>query len=251
MNASGALVIGVSMAISAATTLVAQDTTRARVQVRPVPRELRVPGVGVAPTVTGVKPVGVRLAAGTAVTIDGTGFVSGATVTIGGAAATNVVVVSATQLRVTTPAGTAGARDVVVTTSGGSATCAGCLTYDGALGVGEFIEEMWERGGEGPTGVWGEERFQKGVGAYVHLTAQCPSNWLPIGAGISNSGNKVFFMAESYPLNNQWHVLMQRMMVPPQGGALLYPPAPYSFFLTVRCINRDAFNRAMRAPPSS
>ena len=163
-----------------------------------------------------------RLAAGTAVTIDGTGFVSGATVTIGGAAATNVVVVSATQLRVTTPAGTAGARDVVVTTSGGSATCAGCLTYDGALGVGEFIEEMWERGGEGPT-----------------------------GAGISNSGNESFFMAESYPLNSQWHVLMQRMMVPPQGGALLYPPAPYSFFLTVTCINRDTFNRAMRAPPSS
>ena len=47
--------------------------------------------------------------------ISGSDFQSGATVTIGGAAATSVVFVSATELTAVTPAGTAGARDVVVT----------------------------------------------------------------------------------------------------------------------------------------
>ena len=45
---------------------------------------------------------------GTSITISGTGFLSGATVTIGGTAATNVVVVSATSITATTPAGTLG-----------------------------------------------------------------------------------------------------------------------------------------------
>jgi len=49
------------------------------------------------------------------VTITGTNFATGATVTLGGAGATNVVVVSATQITATTPAHAAGAVNVVVT----------------------------------------------------------------------------------------------------------------------------------------
>jgi len=45
----------------------------------------------------------------------GTNFVTGATVTLGGTAATNVVVVSATQITATTAAHGAGAVNVVVT----------------------------------------------------------------------------------------------------------------------------------------
>jgi hypothetical protein len=250
VHASRTLILASSIVASAATALSAQDTSRVRVQVRPAPRELRVLQAGVAPTVTGVKPVGVRTAGGTAVTIDGTGFATGATVTVGGAAATGIAVVSPTQLRVTTPAGTAGARDVVVTTSGGSATCGGCLTYDPDLGVGEYIEEMWERGGEGPSGIWREERFQKGVATTVLMQAQCPSGWLPIGAGIENSASTPFYMATSYPVDNKWRILMERRMVPPVGGQLLFPPAPYAFFVTVTCLNPDAFNRVMRPPAS-
>jgi hypothetical protein len=52
-------------------------------------------------------------------------------VTIGGTAATSVVT-TATTITAKTPAGTAGAKDVVVTTVGGSATRGGGFTYQGS-----------------------------------------------------------------------------------------------------------------------
>ena len=70
------------------------------------------------PTVTSVSPSTGSIAGGTPVTITGTNFASGATVTIGGAAATNVVVVSTTQITATTPAGSAGPATVTVTVNG-------------------------------------------------------------------------------------------------------------------------------------
>jgi hypothetical protein len=83
----------------------------------------------VPPTVTGVSPNTGSTAGGTAVTITGTNFAAGATVTFGTAAATNVVVVSATQITATTPAGTAGAVTVTVTVSGQSGSLASGYTY--------------------------------------------------------------------------------------------------------------------------
>jgi hypothetical protein len=68
-----------------------------------------------APTVTGISPANGPTAGGTTVTITGTGFVDGATVTIGGASATGVTFVNATTINATTPARTAGAKDVMVT----------------------------------------------------------------------------------------------------------------------------------------
>jgi hypothetical protein len=75
---------------------------------------------------------------GTSVTITGTGFVAGATVTIGGQPCTNVVVVSATSITCTTPAGATGAKDVVVTNPDTQAgTLTGGYTYtDGGGGGG-------------------------------------------------------------------------------------------------------------------
>ena len=72
----------------------------------------------VPPTVTSVSPNSGSMAGGTAVTITGTNFVTGATVTFGTAAATNVVVVSGTSITATTPAGSAGAVTVTVTNAG-------------------------------------------------------------------------------------------------------------------------------------
>jgi hypothetical protein len=69
----------------------------------------------VAPTVTSVSPSSGPLGGGTPVTITGTNFASGASVTFGGAAATNVVAVNSTQITATTPAHAAGAVNVVVT----------------------------------------------------------------------------------------------------------------------------------------
>ncbi|MGC2230452.1 MAG: IPT/TIG domain-containing protein, partial [Candidatus Acidiferrum sp.] len=84
----------------------------------------------VPPTVTGVSPNSGSTAGGTPVTITGTNFVSGATVFFGATAATNVVVVSGTQITATTPAGSAGAVTVTVTNPGAqSGSLASGFTY--------------------------------------------------------------------------------------------------------------------------
>jgi hypothetical protein len=84
----------------------------------------------VTPTVTGVTPSSGPTAGGTKITITGTGFVTGATVTIGGIAATVVTVVNTTSITATTPAGTAGAQSVIVTTPGGPGTLTNGFTYE-------------------------------------------------------------------------------------------------------------------------
>jgi len=71
-------------------------------------------------TITGVFPISGPSIGGTNITITGTNFEAPATVTIGGAPATNVVVVSDTQITATTPAGFPG--PAVVTVNLGSLT---------------------------------------------------------------------------------------------------------------------------------
>ena len=70
------------------------------------------------PTVTSVSPTSGSTTGGTAITLTGTNFAAGATVTVGGAACTNVTVASATRITCTTPAGSAGTASVVVSSSG-------------------------------------------------------------------------------------------------------------------------------------
>ena len=74
----------------------------------------------VEPVVSNVSPATGSTAGGTNVTITGTGFTGATGVTIGGVAATSVVVVNDTTITAVTPAGTAGSASVVVTTAGGS-----------------------------------------------------------------------------------------------------------------------------------
>ncbi|GGR52117.1 phage tail tube protein [Streptomyces griseomycini] len=83
-----------------------------------------------APTITSVTPSTGPIAGGTNVTIVGTNLDSATGVTFGGAAGTGLVIESDTELTVTTPASTAGAKDVVVTTAGGTVTQAGGFTYE-------------------------------------------------------------------------------------------------------------------------
>ena len=83
-----------------------------------------------APSVTSVTPLSGPTTGGTAITITGTNFVAGATVTLGGNAAAAVAVVSGTKIKATTPAGAAGAVSVKVTNSDGqSASLANAFTY--------------------------------------------------------------------------------------------------------------------------
>jgi hypothetical protein len=84
----------------------------------------------IGPTISSVTPSSGTPSGGTPITIVGTNFVSGATVTIGGLAATNVVLVSSTMITAVTPPGTLGTiASVVVTTIDGTSAANSNATY--------------------------------------------------------------------------------------------------------------------------
>ena len=74
------------------------------------------------PVVTGVSPSAGPTAGGTSVTITGSNFLTGATVSIGGNVTSSPAVLSSTQIRVLTPAHLAGNADVVVQNPNGEAS---------------------------------------------------------------------------------------------------------------------------------
>ncbi len=83
-----------------------------------------------APSVASVSPASGPTAGGTVITVTGANFMSGAVVRINGALATGISLLGSTQLRATTPAGSAGARSVQVTNPDGrSATLSNAFTY--------------------------------------------------------------------------------------------------------------------------
>ena len=83
-----------------------------------------------APTVTAITPNSGATNGGTSVTITGTGFLSGATVKLGGTSATSVAVVNSTSITASTPAHAAGAVSVQVTnTDAQSGTLSNGFTY--------------------------------------------------------------------------------------------------------------------------
>jgi hypothetical protein len=71
------------------------------------------------PSVTGVSPAHGPAMGGTTVTVNGTNFLPGLTVTFGAVAASNVTVVSPTQLIATAPPQAPGTVDIIVQTAGG------------------------------------------------------------------------------------------------------------------------------------
>jgi hypothetical protein len=94
-----------------------------------------------APSVTGVAPASGPSNGGTALTITGTNFAPGATVTLGGNAATNVSVVSSTTITATTPPQAAGTVSVTVTnTDGQSGTLTNGFTYTAASAAISFVQ---------------------------------------------------------------------------------------------------------------
>ncbi|HLK32501.1 MAG TPA: IPT/TIG domain-containing protein, partial [Terriglobales bacterium] len=93
------------------------------------------------PTVTGIAPSSGPATGGTAVTLTGTNFVSGATVSFGGTAASNVNVTSSTTLTATTPAHSAGVVNVVVTDPNGlSGTLSNGYTYTASVSTISFVQ---------------------------------------------------------------------------------------------------------------
>jgi uncharacterized repeat protein (TIGR03803 family) len=88
------------------------------------------PGAGPAPTVTGVSPASGPLSGGAVVTVSGTGFQPGATVSFGGSAAGEVTYISSTTLYALTPDHAAGTVTVTVTNPGsGAGSLSSAYTY--------------------------------------------------------------------------------------------------------------------------
>jgi IPT/TIG domain/Cohesin domain/HYR domain len=82
------------------------------------------------PTIASISPTYGWQVGGTAFTLTGTNFTGATSVMIGGVAATNLAVLSATQITAVTPSSsTFGAKDVVVTTPAGSFTATTSFTY--------------------------------------------------------------------------------------------------------------------------
>ena len=90
------------------------------------------PGPGPIPTipsVLSVSPNSGTTLGGTAITVTGANFAAGIQVTVGGAAATNVVVTSSTTLTATTSTRSAGTVEVTVTLEGQSGSLPAAFTY--------------------------------------------------------------------------------------------------------------------------
>lgn len=79
------------------------------------------------PGISGIAPATASTAGGTPVTLSGTGFLSGATVAVGGASAP-VFIVTPTYVGLTAPAGTPGSASVLLTNPDGR-TASGTLAY--------------------------------------------------------------------------------------------------------------------------
>jgi hypothetical protein len=83
----------------------------------------------IVPSVSAISPNAGTTLGGTAITITGANFAAGATVTVGGAAATNVVVASATSITALTAARSAGSVEVTVTVNGRAGSLPNAFTY--------------------------------------------------------------------------------------------------------------------------
>ncbi|MBV8194741.1 MAG: IPT/TIG domain-containing protein, partial [Candidatus Dormibacteraeota bacterium] len=84
----------------------------------------------VAPSLSSISPAGGPVVGGTQVTVTGTGFASDASVSFGGAPATNVIVDSPTSITATSPSVNGPASvDVVVTTFGGATPITGADSF--------------------------------------------------------------------------------------------------------------------------
>lgn len=100
------------------------------------------------PSITSVSPSSGPMTGGQSITVTGTGLTGATGLTIGGTAATSLVVVSDTQLTAVTPlSGTGGAKDVVVTTSVGSHTATDAYAY--VAGAPTITSIAPTSGGEG------------------------------------------------------------------------------------------------------
>ncbi len=104
---------------------------------------------------TGVVPAAGDALGGQVVTLVGEGLSTSTAVTFGGVAATSVVVLDDRRVQATTPAGVAGAVDVVVTTGAGDLTLTFGFTYQDRLHVNAIAPASGPAAGGTPVAITG------------------------------------------------------------------------------------------------
>jgi hypothetical protein len=161
------------------------------------------------PTVTGVSPQSGTTAGGTPITVTGTGFQAGATVALGGVAATSVVVVNATTITAVTGPHATGAVSAVVTNPGNvSATRAESYFYTPPTPDSAFFTLTPCRilDTRNPTGPLGGPALAAGARRLFDVTGTCgiPNGAQAISANVTvvtpgAAGNYTFYPGNAFP----------------------------------------------------
>jgi len=143
---------------------------------------------------------------GAAVTISGSNFLSGATVTVGGVAATSVTFVDSNTLTAVTPANSAGAENVVVTNPDASTgtltngfTYLNAPTFAGLNGVSTAIEGAtltWSAASGVPPLTYNVYKGTNSLGESLLFPTNSLSVFVPLYPG-SNSAITYFFVVQA------------------------------------------------------
>lgn len=146
------------------------------------------------PTITTLSVTTGLAAGGTSTVITGTNLSSASSVTIGGIAA-SIVSNTSTDITITTPVGTDGAKNVVVTTAGGVATSVGSFTYFSKFAISYS-------GGIGSSGIVPaqvslapNETFTVASGSTILKTGYTFSKW-------KDAGNVEYLPGSSYSVTD-------------------------------------------------
>jgi hypothetical protein len=138
------------------------------------------------PSLTSISPSNGSIAGGTSVTLTGTNFQAGATVTLGATAASNVTVVNSTTITAKTPSNPAGAANVVVTNPDSTTTLVQAITNRGF----ESGTTGWVAGGTGAVAIIANSSQAHSGSNYAQLTS-APGNH-PLLNSIPPSSNSQY-----------------------------------------------------------
>ena len=142
-------------------------------------------------SVTGISPSTGPAAGGTGVTISGSGFVTGATVSFGGTSSASVTVVSPTSITATSPAGSGTVDVTVTTTAGTSAKSADRFTYAPAAAAALGI--VIDTGTGAP---------QLSCGGPISSNDTCSISGVGVGNGTNESGSVAYYVEFVAPNGN-------------------------------------------------
>lgn len=147
--------------------------------------------------VSSVSPASGPSAGGTTVTITGTGFDSGTSVSIGGLVPTSVTVASSTTIHAVTPAHSFGSVSVTVTTSGGkSAALASGYTY-------HAVSLSWSAPSSTPKTIAGYNvyRAQASNGPFARLNGSSPLTQTAFSDATVQSSTTYYYEVKSVDSN--------------------------------------------------